>query len=89
MDAYQKVKYGETATYLDISKRIDNPKAVRAAASANRANAIALIIPCHRVIESNGGFGGYSGGLPVKKRLLNLEIENTILNDAEDEFVYP
>jgi len=78
-----KVKYGETATYLDISKKIDNPKAVRAAASANGANAIALIIPCHRVIESNGGLGGYGGGLPVKKRLLTLEIENTILTDVE------
>lgn len=51
-----KVKYGETATYLDISKRIDNPKAVRAAASANGANAIALIVPCHRIIESNACF---------------------------------
>ena len=78
-----KVKYGETATYLDISKKIDNPKAVRAAASANGANAIALIVPCHRIIESNGGLGGYGGGLPIKKRLLNIEIKNTILNDRE------
>lgn len=83
-----KVKYGETATYLDISKRIDNPKAVRAAASANGANAIALIVPCHRIIESNGGLGGFGGGLPVKKRLLNIEIKNTILNDEEKyEFI--
>ncbi len=71
------VKYGETATYLDIAKRIDNPKAVRAAASANGANAIALIVPCHRIIESNAGLGGYGGGLAVKKRLLNLEAKNT------------
>jgi methylated-DNA-[protein]-cysteine S-methyltransferase len=83
-----KVKYGETATYLDISKRIDNPKAVRAAASANGANAIALIVPCHRIIESNGGLGGFGGGLTVKKRLLNIEIKNTILNDEEKyEFI--
>ncbi len=68
-----KVKYGETVSYLDIAKRIDNPKAVRAVASANGANSIALIVPCHRVIESNGGLGGYGGGLAVKKRLLNLE----------------
>lgn len=78
-----KVNYGETATYLDISKRIDNPKAVRATASANGANAIALIVPCHRIIESNGELGGFGGGLPVKKRLLNLEIENTKLTDEE------
>ncbi|PID70716.1 cysteine methyltransferase [bacterium DOLZORAL124_38_8] len=68
-----KVNYGETATYLDIAKRINNPKAIRAAASANGANAIALIVPCHRIIESNGELGGFGGGLPVKKRLLELE----------------
>ncbi len=68
-----KVKYGETATYLDIAKRIDNPKAVRAVASANGANAIALIIPCHRIIETGGGVGGYGGGVSVKKRLIKLE----------------
>ncbi len=68
-----KVKYGETASYLDIAERIENPKAVRAVASANGANAIALIVPCHRVIETSGGLGGYGGGIAVKKRLLNLE----------------
>ncbi len=70
-----KIGYGETATYLDIATRIDNPKAVRAVASANGANAIALLVPCHRIIESSGELGGYGGGLPVKKRLLNLESE--------------
>ncbi len=68
-----RVDYGATATYLDIAERIDNPKAVRAVASANGANAIALIIPCHRIIESSGGLGGYGGGVAVKKRLLKLE----------------
>ncbi len=68
-----RIPYGETASYLDIAKRIDNPKAVRAVASANGANAIALIVPCHRVIETNGGLGGYGGGVAVKKRLLKLE----------------
>jgi methylated-DNA-[protein]-cysteine S-methyltransferase len=72
-----KVKYGETASYLDLAKRINNEKAVRAVASANGANSIGLIIPCHRIIESNGGLGGYSGGLPTKKRLLNIESANT------------
>ncbi len=70
-----KVKYGETVTYSDIAKRINNPKAIRAAASANGANAIALVVPCHRVIESNGDLGGYGGGVAVKKRLLNLEVK--------------
>ncbi len=79
-----KVNYGETASYLDIAKRIHNPKAVRAVASANGANAIAIIIPCHRIIESSGKLGGYGGGLAVKKRLLNLEIKNiSLINDEK------
>jgi len=77
------VEYGETASYLDLAKRINNEKAVRAVASANGANSIALIIPCHRIIESNGGLGGYGGGLPVKKRLLKIEGGNIILTDDE------
>jgi len=77
------VKYGETASYSDLAKRINNEKAVRAVASANGANSIGLIIPCHRIIESNGGLGGYGGGLPVKKRLLKIESKSTILTDDE------
>ncbi|MBS9766867.1 MAG: methylated-DNA--[protein]-cysteine S-methyltransferase [Flavobacteriaceae bacterium] len=72
-NALLTVPYGETASYLDIAKAIDNPKAVRAVASANGANSIAIIVPCHRIIETNGGLGGYGGGLLVKKRLLQLE----------------
>ncbi len=51
------IAYGESASYRDIAEKINNPKAVRAVASANGANAIALIVPCHRVIESNGELG--------------------------------
>ena len=72
-DALVKVPYGTTSTYLQIAKDIDNEKAVRAVASANGANSIALIIPCHRIIGSNGELAGYGGGLPLKKRLLQLE----------------
>ncbi len=75
-EALLTVPYGETASYLDLAKMIENPKAVRAVAGANGANAIALIIPCHRIIESNGGLGGYGGGVAVKKRLLKLEKAN-------------
>lgn len=67
------VKYGETASYLDIAKNIGNEKAVRAVASANGANSLAIIIPCHRIIGSNGKLVGYGGGLLIKKRLLDLE----------------
>ncbi len=71
------IHYGETVSYLDIAKCINNPKAVRAVASANGANAIALVVPCHRVIESSGGLGGFGGGVSVKKRLLKLERGNS------------
>jgi methylated-DNA-[protein]-cysteine S-methyltransferase len=67
------VPYGQTSTYLELARRIDNEKAVRAVASANGANAIALIIPCHRIIGSNGELVGYGGGLPLKQKLLNIE----------------
>ncbi len=70
------VKYWETASYLDLAKKINNEKAVRAVASANGANSIGLIIPCHRIIETNGGLWWYWWGLPVKKRLLKLENES-------------
>ncbi len=72
-DALMKVPYGSTSTYLQLAKNIHNEKAVRAVAGANGANAIALIVPCHRIIGSDGKLVGYGGGLSVKKRLLKLE----------------
>jgi methylated-DNA-[protein]-cysteine S-methyltransferase len=74
--ALLKVLYGKTASYLDLAKSIHNEKAVRAVAAANGANSIGLIIPCHRIIGSNGDLVGYGGGLAAKKRLLKLEKEN-------------
>lgn len=68
-----KIPYGTTASYLELSKNIGNQKAVRAVASANGANAISIMIPCHRIIGSNGDLVGYAGGLPAKKKLLTLE----------------
>lgn len=78
-----QVPYGATSTYLQLAKNIRNEKAVRAVAGANGANAISLIIPCHRIIGSNGQLVGYGGGLSVKKRLLNLERRNRSLEDIE------
>ena len=75
------VKYGETASYLDIAKDIRNEKAVRAVASANGANSLAIIIPCHRIIGSNGKLVGYGGGISIKKRLLDLERKNSKLSN--------
>lgn len=68
-----RIPYGETISYLDLAKRIDNPKAVRAVGMANGANPIAIIVPCHRVIGSNGSLTGFGGGLPTKRALLELE----------------
>lgn len=67
------IPYGETLSYAEEAKRFGNPKAIRAVASANGRNPIAILIPCHRVIASGGGLGGYSGGIEKKEFLLELE----------------
>ena len=67
------IPYGMTCSYLELSKNIGNEKAVRAVASANGANAISIMIPCHRIIGSDGSLVGYAGGLAAKKKLLLLE----------------
>ncbi|MBB3701146.1 methylated-DNA--[protein]-cysteine S-methyltransferase [Flammeovirga yaeyamensis] len=68
-----KIKYGTVVSYLDISERIGNPKAIRAVGAANGQNPIALAIPCHRVIGSDGSLTGYAGGIGRKKWLLQHE----------------
>lgn len=68
-----KVPYGSTATYRELAIKMDKKDAIRAVASANGANALAIIIPCHRIIGSNGDLVGYAGGLNAKEKLLNLE----------------
>lgn len=72
-DALIQIPYGTTNTYLGLSKTIGNEKAIRAVATANGANAISIIVPCHRIIGSDGKMVGYAGGLAVKKKLLSLE----------------
>ncbi|MFY8020062.1 MAG: methylated-DNA--[protein]-cysteine S-methyltransferase [Bacteroidia bacterium] len=71
--ALTKIPYGKTISYAALSQRIGDEKAVRAVAAANGANALAIIIPCHRVIASNGDLQGYAGGINTKKKLLDLE----------------
>lgn len=73
------IPYGMTLSYGDLSQRLGNPKAIRAVASANRANLISILVPCHRVIGSNRKLVGYSGGVPVKKKLLELESSDMLL----------
>ena len=68
-----RIPYGETISYMELAKRIKNPKAVRAVGLANGANPIAIIVPCHRVIGANGSLTGFGGGIPTKRALLELE----------------
>lgn len=67
------IPFGETISYGELAKRVGNPKASRAVGSANGQNPIPIIIPCHRVIGSNGKLTGFGGGLPMKQKLLALE----------------
>lgn len=69
----QNIPYGQTTSYKDIAKKINNPKAYRAVGMANNKNPLPIIIPCHRVIGSNGKLTGYAGGLNLKNYLLQLE----------------
>ncbi|NHZ87131.1 MAG: methylated-DNA--[protein]-cysteine S-methyltransferase [Planctomycetia bacterium] len=71
-----KVPYGETTSYSQIAKKLNNPKAARAVGSANARNPLPIIIPCHRIVANNGQLGGYGGGIKMKKYLLKFEKEN-------------
>lgn len=75
----QKIPYGETRSYLQQAGLVGNTKAVRAVANANGANQLAIIIPCHRIINNNGALGGYGGGFMRKKWL--IEHEKTHINN--------
>lgn len=72
----QNIPYGKTISYLELSKRLGDVKAIRAAASANGKNPIWIIIPCHRVVGSDGSLTGYAGGLHRKQWLLEHESPN-------------
>lgn len=67
------IGYGETASYAAIASAVDNPRAVRAVGSACATNPIAIVVPCHRVVRSDGSIGQYGGGVDAKRILLNLE----------------
>jgi O-6-methylguanine DNA methyltransferase len=67
------IPYGETRSYADIARAVGKPQAFRAVGMANNRNPIAIVVPCHRVIASDGTLCGYGGGLDVKRRLLELE----------------
>lgn len=71
--AINRIPYGQTRTYADMARSAGNERAVRAAGTACGSNPIPIVVPCHRVLRSGGGLGGYGGGLPMKEALLKLE----------------
>lgn len=71
--ALLEIPYGETRTYADIARAVGQPKGFRAVGLANNRNPIAIVVPCHRVIASDGTLCGYGGGLDIKRKLLELE----------------
>jgi methylated-DNA-[protein]-cysteine S-methyltransferase len=73
----EKIPYGETISYGELARRVGNPKAARAVGTANGKNAIPIVIPCHRVVAAGGKLGGFGGGLPLKRKLLDLEAANS------------
>ncbi|MBL1276731.1 MAG: methylated-DNA--[protein]-cysteine S-methyltransferase [Ectothiorhodospiraceae bacterium] len=73
LEELRKIPYGVTVSYRDIAMRLGKPQAMRAVGTANGRNPLPLIIPCHRVIGSNGKLTGFGGGLPTKEALLKLE----------------
>lgn len=72
-DALLMIPYGETKSYKDIAVQIHNPKGCRAVGMANNRNPVPIVIPCHRVIGTNGSLVGYGGGMDIKVKLLELE----------------
>jgi O-6-methylguanine DNA methyltransferase len=71
--ALREIPYGAVRNYADIARAIGQPKATRAVGQANGSNPLPIVVPCHRVLASDGRIGGYSGGLDIKHRLLALE----------------
>jgi methylated-DNA-[protein]-cysteine S-methyltransferase len=69
----RRIPYGETISYRELALRVDVPGAPRAVGRANGSNRLAIVVPCHRVVAASGGLGGYGGGLPAKRDLLDLE----------------
>ena len=76
--ALQTIPYGKCVSYSDIAVQIGNPRASRAVGNANHRNPTPIVVPCHRVIRSNGHPGGYGGGVHLKKWLLQFELQNRL-----------
>ena len=75
----RRIPLGETRSYADIAAAVGQPQAVRAVGTANGSNPVAVLVPCHRVIRSDGSLGGYAGGLDRKRKLLAAEGADPLL----------
>ena len=75
--ALLQIPYGETRTYADIARAVGQPRGFRAVGLANNRNPVAIVVPCHRVIASDGTLCGYGGGLDIKQKLLDLEVRSS------------
>jgi O-6-methylguanine DNA methyltransferase len=84
-NALRRIPYGETRTYGDIARAIDQPKATRAVGLANHDNPLAIVIPCHRVIGANGSLTGYGGGLNRKRWLLEHEARHSTPRERQGD----
>lgn len=84
LSVVSRIPYGETASYADVARIVGRPKAVRAVGAANRGNPLPIVIPCHRVIGSNGRLTGFNGGLEAKQWLIELEGLSTSEHEVED-----
>jgi methylated-DNA-[protein]-cysteine S-methyltransferase len=71
--ALQTIPYGETRSYKWLAQEVGSPQGARAVGMANHANPVAIVVPCHRIVNADGGLGGYGGGLDMKRKLLRLE----------------
>ena len=78
LEALRGIPYGETCTYRDIAVAVGRPKAVRAVGNANGRNPLPIVIPCHRVIGSDGSLTGFGGGIEIKRYLLDLEQQHCV-----------
>lgn len=80
LNVVKKIPYGSYLTYKEVARLAGNCNAVRATGSANANNPLPIVIPCHRVVATGGGLGGYGGGLKMKSFLLNFERDNVAIN---------
>jgi methylated-DNA-[protein]-cysteine S-methyltransferase len=77
--AFRTIRFGEVVPYAELAKRIGKPKAARAVGGALGRNPVAIVVPCHRVVRSDGSLGGYGGGVRYKERLLEIEGRRDLL----------